>query len=129
MKKIIFAGLLAISAIAFSQQQASAWVNTRFSVGLNWEMQSGGNNLLWGAWRNGQPPGPEAFGGGGGGFGYGQGFGAPMPYPYGHGFGPAPQGPAPMPVGTGEPPIAGSFSNPFQYATYSRPVYYYVPGR
>ena len=72
MKKIVFAGLLAISAMAIPQQQASAWVNSKFSVGLNWDMQSGGNNLLWGAWRNGQPPGPEAFGGGGG---YGGGFG------------------------------------------------------
>lgn len=125
MNKIFLAGLLAVGTIAVSCQQASAWVNTRFSVGLNWEMQSGGNNLLWGAWRNGQPPGPEAFGGGGGhGYGYGGGFPAPsygMPMP--QNFGPAPQGPMPpAPTFTGEPPIAGTFASPFQFATYPRPV-------
>ena len=47
MKKILAIGILAIIAIAFSQQQASAWVNSRFGVGLNWDWQTGGNNFLW----------------------------------------------------------------------------------
>ena len=64
MKKLVLAGLFAIALIALSQQQASAWVNQRFSVGLSWSRQSGGNNFGWGAYRNGQPPGPESFGGG-----------------------------------------------------------------
>jgi len=64
MKKFLAAGLLAICAIALSQQQASAWVNARFGIGLNWGYQSGGNNFLWGAYKNGQPPGPEMFFGG-----------------------------------------------------------------
>ena len=63
MKKALAIGILAITAIALSQQQASAWVNTRFGIGPNWEYQSGGNNWGWGAFRNGQPPGPEALGG------------------------------------------------------------------
>jgi hypothetical protein len=153
MKKIVFAGLVALSVMAISHQQASAWVNTKFGVGLNWEAQSGGNQFLWGAWRNGQPPGPEAFGGGGG---YGaprfsgpmpqQGF-APQGYPA-QGFGgPAqqgfpPQGFAPMPQGfppqgfapqspfgasLAEPPFAGKYASPYQFANYPRPVYYYYP--
>jgi hypothetical protein len=59
MKKILTAGLLALSAALITDQQASAWVNCKFGVGLNWNWQSGGNNLLWGAFRNGQPPCPD----------------------------------------------------------------------
>lgn len=67
MKKLLSMGLLTFCALTASQQQAQAWVNAKFSVGLNWQMQSGNNNWLWGAWKNGQVPGPEAFGQGGGG--------------------------------------------------------------
>ncbi len=134
MKKIVFAGLLAVCVMAISHQQASAWVNTRFGVGLNWEAQSGGNSLLWGAWRNGQPPGPEAFGGGGGGYGGGN-FNAPMPAPFGaaqmpQGYPPqgfAPQAQPPFNASTAEPPFAGSYASPYQFANYPRPVYYYYP--
>jgi hypothetical protein len=65
MKKIFATGLLAICAIALTQQEASAWVNSRFSIGLSWNYQSGGNSFLWGAIHNGQVPGPEAYYGGG----------------------------------------------------------------
>jgi hypothetical protein len=141
MKKIILAGLVAVSALALTQQQASAWTNSKFSVGLNWERQAGGNNFLWGAYRNGQPPGPEAFNG------PGYAPQAPMPYygPQHHGY--APMTPAPAPnfapppvrTTTAEPPHAG-FATPYQFATYSRPsqkaeatnsvpstTYYYYP--
>jgi hypothetical protein len=75
MKKILTAGLLALSAALITDQQASAWVNCKFGVGLNWNWQSGGNNFLWGAFRNGQPPCPDvAYPGGGGGY---PGHGAP----------------------------------------------------
>ncbi len=119
MKKILAIGILAIIAIACSQQQASAWVNSRFGVGLNWDVQSGGNNFLWGAYRNGQPPGPEAYGFGG----------APTFPQYGapsmHGsfaydapsFQPAYAQPA--------MPMQQPYGQPFQFATYPRPVYYY----
>jgi hypothetical protein len=135
MKKIVFAGLIAIGAMALAQQQASAWVNSKFGIGLNWERQAGGNNFLWGAYRNGQPPGPEAFNG--------PGFApaAPMPYygPQHHGY--APMMPAPAPTfapppvktATAEPPYSGGYASPFQFATYARPVYsqpeptYYYP--
>jgi len=136
MKKIVFAGLVAVCVMAISHQQASAWVNTRFGVGLNWELQSGGNNFLWGAWRNGQPPGPEAFGGGGGGGGYGAPrFTGPMPQGYpAQGFNPMPQGfppqgQSPFDASMAEPPFAGQYASPYQFANYPRPVYYYYPGR
>src|SRR5262249_10956822 len=61
MKKVLCVGLLAVCALAFSERPAHAWVNSKFSVGLNWHLQSGNNNVLWGAWKNGQVPGPEAY--------------------------------------------------------------------
>jgi hypothetical protein len=133
MKKIVLAGLVALSVMAISQQQASAWVNSKFGVGLNWDVQSGGNQFLWGAWRNGQPPGPEGFGGGA------PRFNAPMPQhgyaPQGYpaqGFAPMqqgfpPQGQSPFDASTAEPPFAGGYASPYQFATYPRPVYYYYP--
>ena len=71
MKKILSIGLLTVCALAISEQQAHAWVNAKFSVGLNWHLQSANNNVFWGMWKNGQVPGPEAFGPGGGGGGPG----------------------------------------------------------
>ena len=129
MKKFLATGLLAICAIALSQQQASAWINTKFGVGLNWGWQSGGNNFGWGAWRNGQPPGPEAFQGGG----YGHGHGHEFYHGHGHhhsmvqpqGMAPAPYAyTAPMPEPAYAQPAA-PYGTPFHYATYPRPVYYY----
>src|SRR5688572_8902277 len=86
MKKILAAGLIAISMIAMTQQQASAWVQSRFSVVLNWDWQGAGNSFFWGLWRSGQIPGPPDGGGG-----YGPGFhggpampGAPFAAPVPH---------------------------------------------
>ena len=59
MKKILVLGALALSLGLLNEQPASAWVNAKFGVGLNWNWQSGGNNFLWGVFRNGQPPGPD----------------------------------------------------------------------
>jgi hypothetical protein len=119
MKKLAFAGLFAIGLIAMSQQTASAWVNHKFSIGLNWHRQSGGNNFLWGAFQNGQPPGPEAYGSSG--FST---FGQSAPQYY-----------APMPqaapaasyqYSAPQAPYAGSYYSPFHNASYPRePVFYY----
>ena len=122
MKKIVLAGLFAVCALALSQQQASAWVNSRFGVGLNWESQSGGNSLLWGAWRNGQPPGPEGFS---------SNFGASQGRSPFFGSAPDPQY-APVPQGSFEPPMAQQpyaiqQASPYQFATYPRQTYYYYP--
>ena len=141
MKKIVAAGLLAFCVIAISQQQASAWTHTKFGIGLNFDRQAGGNSALWGIWRNGQPPGPEAFGGGA--YGGQQRFApAPIGMPPQAGF--VPQGFVPAPSGfapqSGFAPAAGfapagyavdpsfgqmNYGNPFQFASYPRPVYYY----
>ena len=137
MKKIIASGLLAVCLIAVSKQEASAWVNSKFGIGLNWDFQSGGNSFLWGLWRNGQPPGPEAFGAQ-------RGFGAPMMAPginpYGPGIAPsmapsvapsvapipyAPTGPTGMFQPGFAPDYAGMTpANPFQFANYARPMQY-----
>ncbi len=93
MKRILFVGLLTACALATSEHQANAWVNAKFSIGLNWHVQSANNNVLWGLWKNGQVPGPEAFGqpGGGGPFTPGQMTpGGSFPY-----FGGAPNGTQP----------------------------------
>jgi hypothetical protein len=147
MKKMIAAGLLAIGCLAASEQQASAWLNSKFSVGLNWDLQSANNSVLWGMWRNGQipAPGPDA-----GMYGppQSQRFPAPPYPPYGympHGY--APQGYPPqayMPPAYSPPARTPSFQggaaepnyNQAQYAVqgydslyhfanYPRPVYYY----
>lgn len=59
MKKILAIGLLAVGLMAVTQQEASAWVNTRFGMGLNFDWSSGGNTLLWGLIRDGQPGGAD----------------------------------------------------------------------
>jgi hypothetical protein len=59
MKKLLVMGVLGLSLALITEDKASAWVNAKFGVGLNWSWQSGGNNFLWGAFRNGQPPGPD----------------------------------------------------------------------
>lgn len=57
MKKIVAVGLLAACSMLATQQEASAWINAKFSIGLNWELQSGNNCFGWGLWQNGQVPG------------------------------------------------------------------------
>lgn len=59
MKKFLTTGVLALALAAIATQESNAWVNSKFGIGLNWNYQSGGNNLLWGAFRNGQPPAPD----------------------------------------------------------------------
>jgi len=144
MKKIVLASLFAIGVIALSQQQASAWVNTKFGIGLNYSHQSGGNNFGWGLWQNGQVPGPEAFGGGGGYYGGGGGGGGGGYYGGGGFPSYAPSAPccggsgaqqfqAPMPkttsdYSTPQNPYAGVYyyNSPYQLASYpQQPAYYY----
>jgi hypothetical protein len=82
MKKFLSVGLLAVCALVLSEHQARAWVNSKFSIGLNFHQQSANTSYLWGFWRNGQIPGPEAFGPGGGvmpGYGPGAPVGGPFP--------------------------------------------------
>jgi hypothetical protein len=55
MKKFLVIGGLALAVAAILGHQAWAWTNCNFSIGLNLSCQSGGNNFLWGLFRNGQP--------------------------------------------------------------------------
>jgi hypothetical protein len=134
MKKFVAVGALALILTACSLQEAKAWINNKFSVGLNYSHQSGGNNFLWGAFRNGQPPacdGPGCFAPGYGYPGHGaQGF---QGYPYAQG-GTAPMtpmmppAPAAAPVSPQGQPSSGLQYNGFQpvaYPMYYQPNYYY----
>jgi hypothetical protein len=128
MKKLLSIALLTVCALALTERPAQAWVNSKFSIGLNWNMQSANNSWLWGFWRNGQVPGPESFGPGPGAPPPG---GAPFPYlgagqPNGVPQNGAAQG-AFMPNNPGAYPQAAG--NPYSFAAYN-PGYNpgYIPG-
>lgn len=138
MKKLLSMGLLTLCALAASEREAQAWVNAKFSVGLNWQLQSANNNVLWGVWKNGQVPGPEAFGQPGGGGGYGPGMYGPggMSQPVGafpyFGAQPTPQ-PMPQaqsfqgrPTETAPPALAQMPAQQQQAYNYA-PNYFYNP--
>ncbi len=83
MKKFLLTSVLALPFLAFAHQDASAWHQFKFGVGMNLEGSGGGNSLGWGLWKSQQPPAPGGFAPGGfgpGGFGgYGPGFmGSPV---------------------------------------------------
>lgn len=61
MKKYFLVCLGTVGGMMALSQEANAWINFKFGVGLNWNWQSGGNNLLWGAFQNGQPGGFEGY--------------------------------------------------------------------
>lgn len=90
MKKLLTFGLLSVAVALAAEQPAHAWVNSRFSIGLNWNYQAGANSFMWGLYRNGQVPSPADYGMGG----MGPGCAMPMaqPFPY---FGGAAQPSAP----------------------------------
>jgi hypothetical protein len=129
MKRMFVAGLLALAALAGSQNQASAWCKWNFNAGINWSYEGGGNSLLWGAWQSspspccgvpgcvlqGQPfnnyaccqPGPLAY--------------PPVPYAApGYPAAPiAPVGPvAPKPVA--QPGVGQASVHPVSYTNYSQ---------
>ena len=62
MRKPFLLGLAALGLALASGQEAKAWVNFKFSAGINWQWQSGDNTVLWGLFRNGQVPCPDGFG-------------------------------------------------------------------
>ena len=59
MKKFLAMGAAALVVAIFTLQQALAWVTFNTGIGANLGYQSGGNTLLWGLYRNGQPGGPD----------------------------------------------------------------------
>jgi hypothetical protein len=111
MKKILAFALLTLCCLALVQQEACAWTNQRFSFGMEWQRQTGGNSFC-GIWRNGQPPGADAFGA------------APSYYQ----STPAPhQGHASFgSFEYGAPVYAMPMqASPFQFATYAQPIFEY----
>ncbi len=98
MKKFLTTGILALTLAALSTQDAPAWLNWKFGVGMNMGWQSGGNNTLWGLFRNGQPPAPDMCCGGGP--------GGVLPPSYG-------PGPAPAPV---PPPPSGLYPSSLEHS-------------
>jgi hypothetical protein len=137
MKKLLVMGALALILAACSLQEASAWVNAKFGIGINWAYQSGGNNFLWGVFRNGQPPCCDGHGCGPG-F-YGPGYGVPgyygsegyQGYPYAQGAGASPMTPMTppqVPASAPAQPSSNLQNNGFQtvnYPPYYVPNYYY----
>ena len=135
MKKILSIGLLTVCALAISHREAHAWSNTKFSIGLNYHRQSAANNFLWGFYKNGQVPGPEAFSGG---MPYGNvPFGGNPPggtFPF---LGSQPGVPQGYPTQTAPPPMQTSqqqayygmpqsyYYNPYQTVSYQPSGYYY----
>ncbi|MSQ95730.1 MAG: hypothetical protein EXR98_14410 [Gemmataceae bacterium] len=114
MKKFLAVGILAIGLIAMSQNQASAWVKWNIGVGANLGWSSGGNSLLWGAYRGAQPGEPDSYGHRG--HQHHQGFyQAPHYTPYA------------LEQSYVQPTYAAPSVSyaPYQYATNPRPVYYY----
>jgi hypothetical protein len=69
MNRMLMASLTALTLMGASVQQAPAYCKFNFGVGMNVGMESGGNNLLWGAWKSGCAPG-MGYDGGDPGFGY-----------------------------------------------------------
>ena len=82
MNKFLLSGLLAVGALTASQQTADAWFNWKFSAGVNMQWASANNNWLWGALRDGPPPGEF-----GGGYGHGYNPGCVNGFPGGPGYG------------------------------------------
>ena len=56
MRKFLAFGLSAVVVAMSTCRTADAWVNAKFSIGLNWHIQTGNNCFLWGLFRNGQAP-------------------------------------------------------------------------
>ena len=56
MKKLLVLGFSAVVVALATGRPADAWINSKFSVGLNWQWQSANNNFLWGVFRNGEVP-------------------------------------------------------------------------
>ena len=63
MNKLITAGALALCLALASQQPAQAWVSSKFSVGLTWDISCGNNSFGWGLFQSGQVPTPPGYSG------------------------------------------------------------------
>lgn len=120
MRHLLTAGLLAVAALVATPRPADAWINAKFSAGVNWHWQSGNNSLLWGLFHDGQTPGPD--------FGGGAGFGQPpcqYDFPYFSYNGPPPANVAATHTSHYGAAPAWSGQSFYQPASYSVPYYWY----
>lgn len=133
MKNLLLVGALALTTACISEEQASAWINSQFGVGLNWNWASGGNCLGWGLFRDGQPGGPDIYNSFGTTPMYPQQSGCAPTYPTQPQFAPPAPTPAPHHASTGPIPVpAIAPTAPATNASQSlyRPTYnYYQPRR
>lgn len=60
MKRLLLASFLAVAVLATTRQDASAWCKFNFGVGLGFNYEGGGNNLLWGLVKTAPYPGAPA---------------------------------------------------------------------
>jgi hypothetical protein len=74
MKKMLVLGVLALSVLAVSGREASAWTKFKFGIGANISYIGAGNSILWGAFCGQQMP-PNG----------GQGANPYAPFPVGYG--------------------------------------------
>lgn len=110
MKRMMAMGILALAVIAATGQRASAWHKFGFGIGMNIGWESGGNSLLWGAWRSGPPPGA-----------YGEPYPVPVPVPVYTGHAPAPVFHAPAYAPAYEPSHAPAYQPQPQPQTQPQP--------
>ena len=145
MKKFILSGMLALGLTAASGQEAKAWVNFKFGVGMNMSLQSTEITSSQGAFPQRPTPRPRSlrhpgghpgYGGGHPGFvpgpGPGHGHGQDFPF-YGSATQPRRQQPLPCPpplLLPPSPPRKQTYwqggSNPYHTVGYS-PSYSYTP--
>jgi hypothetical protein len=131
MKKLLGLSVVSLAVSLVSIQEASAWKNIKFGVGLNLQYQTA-NNALGKHWTNGQVPGypttafnPYYMHG----MGYPAGYNQGHDQGFGHGYGHAAPYTAPMP--TPVPPAGEQadvtpvqFYRPGYDANYYTPTYY-----
>src|SRR5262245_13577579 len=64
MRKLLVIGALALAVAVLSARQAAAWRHWKLGGGVTLDLQPGGHNWLWGAFKNGQAPGyPDCING------------------------------------------------------------------
>ena len=126
MKKQLLLGLSAVALAMATCRPADAWINSRFSMGINWHWQSGNNCWFWGLFRNGDSCCYDWYGAA-----YGNSYGAPA---YDHGFpwfGGAYQPTAPLAATPYTAPQAytgGAYGNYYYPASYQPSAApYYAP--
>ena len=117
MKKLLSLGFLTLCAALATERPADAWINSKFSIGLNWHFQSANNSYLWGLIRHGQNPPNGPYDGGYGGYGQNGMYG-----PTGPGGPIGPMGPGYGGFGIG----AGSYgAGGYAYGAAAQPMMYF----